>query len=176
MEYTQGSASPGNKIRHGKRHASYDQLVPQSNNSQIFTQNTPHAMHNQILVASQASMPVNLVNDMPSKTSRLPESQSYSQINMINNAGLPLAISKVQGSTSSSEEIPLPAFVATGTNSEVKIKHNLNVRKRVNVLASGYVHQNNSNLKAGTQDYRSGLHRPSIQSQNVDIPNFSSNQ
>jgi len=43
---------------------------------------------------------------MPSKTSRLPESQSYSQINMINNAGLPLAISKVQGSTSSSEEIP----------------------------------------------------------------------
>ena len=88
-----------NKI--GKRHASLDVLVPQGQHVFQAKQSLPTNLIPVNMIASQGALINHQQNDMNIKSHRIPESQSYSQINMINKKAL--AVAK-HGSTSSSED------------------------------------------------------------------------
>ena len=69
------------------------------------------------------------LNEMtaPMNSSRLPESQSYSQISMLNKNAM-LAVARHHGSTSSSEErtgAPVRPVLNQMANSEVSLKQSL---------------------------------------------------
>lgn len=86
-----GSKSNATSIKIGKRHASLDVLVPPPN-QHIFQAKAslPTNMLPVNLIASQGSL-VNQPTEMAIVTNHMPESQSYSSINMMNKKALIIA-------------------------------------------------------------------------------------
>ena len=110
-------------------------------------------------------------------SSRLPESQSYSQISMLNKNPM-LAVARNHGSTSSSEERtggPVRPNLGHMANSEVSLKHSL--RQRYNNIGgtSGNMSTAMHISETAQNQYKLGHVRPSVHSHNVDM-GFSKNQ
>ena len=85
LDSTVGYTPTSQGIKMGKRHASLDVLVPPAHVSGKQTGHQAPIATN--LIASQGTLLHLAQSDMAVRSSRLPETQSYSQINMMNKVG-----------------------------------------------------------------------------------------